>query len=122
MADIKPQKINERLYHQLRESGEPLKWEKRLHCLSFTFTDLGVDLQLDIARPETSLSALLRDDLKSSDDAEGAKQDPKMLRRDEEEEGISDVSEWRIVGKGILDHARIGVLTEDVRGTGLGVD
>jgi hypothetical protein len=92
MADEKKlEKVNDRLYHQPHEDGNPIKWEKRYSLISLSLTEVSPALVLSIDRPETA---------------------PRSLPQ----EAYSQELRWVIDGKAKLaGDDRIGILFNDGR-------
>jgi len=117
MDETKLEKVNKRLYHEPYKDGEPIKWAKRLRNLFLTLTEIRVDLSLDIERPETSFSQLLKDEREIEDDEKAQQEDTTTSGEEEAEEKYSERFGWRIVATGHLDD-RIGIIREDGTVTG----
>lgn len=114
MAETKLQKINEHLYHQPYESGEPFKWEKRLRSLLIIISAPRVELSLEINRPETRFSFSKEGLLGQRDIVD--QDDPKVA---DNQPPYSQTFGWKITGTGTLDEEsgllgdRIGLIGKD---------
>lgn len=96
MSETKLEKVTDVLYHEAREGGKPLKWQKGLRFVSITLNEIRTELVLEIERPETAIKLL-----------------PGSGADLSEEDKYTQYFRWRIAGTGYLDGDRIGVIKSD---------
>jgi hypothetical protein len=113
MADEKTklEKVNDRLYHEPRKDGEPIKWERQYHRIYVDLTECAPSLMLSIERPETDLRRRQVKEAYKELEKDYPQEFQEVLCLQKVTEAYSQKLEWMIDGKGKLAFdARIGII------------